>query len=147
MNGFNSAQGYISLEEEPLTQQTGEELPFPKGKEWQNKITDKDVRNTKEAGMLRETESLPLWVIKSGSKRLNTKKPIKVNVYKEGNCFTVENEPLDVSAVGFSLEEAIDNLMDHIVEFWEHYSALPDSKAGKFAKKLKSKYINSFIEG
>jgi len=117
MNGFNSVQGYISLEEESLIQQTGEELPFPKEKEWKNKIMDKDTQNIEEAEMLKETETLPLWVITSGSKRLNTKKPIKVNVFKEEDCFVVENEPLDIYAVGFTLKEATENFMDHVIEF------------------------------
>jgi len=147
MNGFNSVQEYINLEEEPLTQQTGEELPFPNEQGWKDKIKNKDTQNIEEIEMLRETKSLPLWVIKSGSKRLNTKKPIKINVYKEEDCFAVENEPLDAYAVGFTLKEATENFMDHVIEFWEHYIDLPDSKAGKYAKDLKKKYRNSFIEG
>jgi len=146
MNGLSGFQGYINIEEENVCQLTGQGLPFSRDIDWKGYKIDDRTGDKEEAERVGDTKSIPLWFIISGSKKLIAERPIKANIYKEEDCFTVENEPLDIYAVGFTLNEAIENFMDHVVEFWEHYKALPDNKAGKFAKNLKNKYLTSFIE-
>lgn len=147
MNGLSGFNSYINLTEENPCQPTGEGFPFSRDIYWKENQTDDKTGYKEQITRFQNSKSIPLWYINNGEIRLLAKNPIQMNIYIEEDCFSVENESLNIYAVGFSLEEAIENFTDHVIEFWKHYKALPYNKAGKFAKKLKNKYLSSFIKG
>jgi hypothetical protein len=88
----------------------------------------------------------PLWAVHSEGKTLKTSRPIKVNVFKDGDLFFAENETLLVCGIGDSAWEAVEELEMHIVHFWKYYNNLPENLVIGEAKRLKTQYKDLLIE-
>ena len=70
-------------------------------------------------------------------------KPILVNVHHDGDLFFAENETLNVYGTGDTPQNAIHDLVMHIVHFFKYYKNIDESKLMGNALKLKALYQNS----
>ncbi|MBU4269033.1 MAG: hypothetical protein KJ808_09345 [Acidobacteria bacterium] len=86
-----------------------------------------------------------LFVIRIDNQNYKTKMPISVNVNFESGMFFAENENLAVCGTGFSQEEAINDLREHIIHFYEYYNKIEIDKLMGEALRLKSVYAKLFV--
>lgn len=91
-------------------------------------------------------QSAPLWVLSTKTKRYKVSKPIKIRIYSEDNLFFAENETLVVIGTGSSVQEALDELSQHIIHFYRYYKKLSWNKVTGDAVRLKKIYETLFIE-
>ncbi|MDP2682275.1 MAG: hypothetical protein Q8P28_05645 [Deltaproteobacteria bacterium] len=90
--------------------------------------------------------SAPLWTIPVKKKHYRSTKPIKVYFHVDDNVFFAENETLVVVGTGKSLTEAMADLSEHIIHFYNYYKKLPFDKVTGDAIRLKKVYETLFIE-
>lgn len=88
----------------------------------------------------------PLFQLHVQNRHYRAVIPITVYVYSDGEWFFAENEALVLTGSGASTEEAIRDLEQHIVHFWNYYKQLPDEKLTGDAIRLKRIYSGLLIE-
>ena len=88
----------------------------------------------------------PLWRLQSKTKRFYTPIPIAVKVYRDEDFFFAENENLAVCGTGDTPQDALQDLILHIIHFFEYYKKLDDSQLAGDALRLKTLYKNLLIE-
>jgi len=88
----------------------------------------------------------PLWRLQSKTKRFYTPIPIAVKVYRDEDFFFAENENLAVCGTGDTPQDALQDLVLHIIHFFEYYKKLDDSQLAGDALRLKTLYQNLLIE-
>jgi hypothetical protein len=91
-------------------------------------------------------QSAPLWALSTKTKRYKVSRPIKVHIYAEGNLFFAENETLVVVGAGNSVSEAMEELSQHIIHFYQYYKKLSTDKVTGDAVRLKKIYETLFLE-
>jgi hypothetical protein len=84
--------------------------------------------------------------LKLGGHTLIPVKPIGIQITQDGEWFFAENENLRVVGSGHTLEDAVLDLEQHIVHFWEYYNSLPESQAIGDALRLKKVFSNLLKE-
>lgn len=88
----------------------------------------------------------PLWRLQDKTKRFYTPKPIAVKVYRDEDFFFAENENLAVCGTGDTPQDALQDLVLHIIHFFEYYKKLDDSQLEGDALRLKTLYQSLLIE-
>ena len=88
----------------------------------------------------------PLFKLTISGRTFLTSKPIGINVAQEGEWFFAENEALNVIGTGRSSEEAVLDVQQHIVHFWEYYGSLQDSQVIGDAVRLKKLFSDLLTE-
>ncbi len=88
----------------------------------------------------------PLFHLTISGRTLFPSKPIGVHVTQDGSWFFAGNEALNVIGTGRSIEEAVLDLEQHIVHFWEYYESLQDSQVTGDAVRLKKLFSNLLAE-
>lgn len=87
---------------------------------------------------------LPDIPIESG--KLKQKLPIYLGsaFYMEGDLFRFENEDLSLFVSGFTLQELVQELYEHIDFLWTEYALEDDAKLAPSGKKLKHRLLERF---
>ena len=77
---------------------------------------------------------------------LKQKQPIYLDLafYMEGNLFRFENEDLSLFVSGFTMEELMQELYEHIALLWTEYALEDDAKLAPSGKKLKYCLLERF---
>lgn len=88
----------------------------------------------------------PLWRLQGKTKRYNTSMPIAVKIYHDEDFFFAENENLAVCGTGVTPQDALQDLVLHIIHFFEYYKKLDNSQLVGDALRLKTLYQNLLIE-
>ena len=88
----------------------------------------------------------PLWIIPVKKKKYKFAKPIKVHIYSENDIFFAENETLVVVGTGKTITDAIADLSNHIIHFYQYYKRLHIDKVIGDAVRLKRAYETLFLE-
>lgn len=88
----------------------------------------------------------PLFQLTIPGRTFLPSKPIGINVTQDGVWFFAENEALNVIGTGGSLEEAVLDVQQHIVHFWEYYGSLQDSQVTGDAVRLKKIFSSLLAE-
>jgi hypothetical protein len=88
----------------------------------------------------------PLFRLYVGNRTYRATKPIIIHIYQEDEWYFAENETLVLTGTGTSIVEAIHDLEQHIVHFWNYYKQLPDTKLTGDALRLKQIYSDLLIE-
>lgn len=94
----------------------------------------------------RKHQPSPIWRIQTETKKFYTPKPISVKIYQDEDLFFAENENLAVCGTGETRQEALQDLLLHIIHFFEYYKKLDESKLIGEALRLKELYQNLLVE-
>jgi hypothetical protein len=93
-------------------------------------------------------ERLPvyIWNIETETKKYYAPKPIKINIYFDGDfCFS-ENEDLAIYGSGDNLISALEDFRLHITHFFEYYKEMDESNLMGEALRMKIIYKDLLIE-
>ena len=89
--------------------------------------------------------NLPLFAINVSGSTYRLVSPINVKIYRDEEWVFAENEALNLIGTGATLQEAINDLQQHIIHFWNYYSQIPDESLTTDALQLKRIYLNRLI--
>lgn len=93
-----------------------------------------------------EPSNLPLLALKVGGERYRLVRPISVRIYRDGKWVFAENEVLVLSGNGLTIGEAMLELQEHIVHFWNYYTQIPEGQLLIEGRRLKQIYSGLFLE-
>lgn len=82
----------------------------------------------------------PIWRLQPKSTTIIFRKPLLVNMRREGDLVFVENETLSIYASGKTSEDAMIDFALHVLHFYEYYAKLSDNQVIGRAKELKKLY-------
>ncbi|MGR3173487.1 MAG: hypothetical protein ACUZ8N_02655 [Candidatus Scalindua sp.] len=88
----------------------------------------------------------PIMRLQENSRKFYTPKPILVETYQDEDLFFAENENLVVCGTGHTPQEALKDLCQHIMHFFEYYKNLDESNLIGDALRLKELYQDLLIE-
>jgi hypothetical protein len=88
----------------------------------------------------------PLMRLQENTRKFHTPKPILVTIYQDEDLFFAENENLVICGTGHTPQEALKDLGQHIIHFFEYYKNLDKSKLIGDALRLKELYQDLLIE-
>lgn len=88
-------------------------------------------------------KKIPIWEINDTIK-LETKKPIGVMIRRGEELILAENETLGIYAYGETVNEAIKDFTEQLIEYYEHYTKAKESDLTEKALKIKQLYSNLF---
>lgn len=108
--------------------------------------TDSETDPLQVYSEIRESLPIFMWRLPAKGKTLYSAKPILVRVYRDGDLFFAENETLDVYGTGDTPQNAIHDLVVHIVHFFKYYKDIDENKLMGNALKLKALYQNLLAE-
>lgn len=72
---------------------------------------------------------------------------IFIQLRREDGFFFATNDTLSLCGTGTSWEEAMIDFTQHLTHFYNYYKKMPESSLTGAALKLKTLYLNLFIEG
>ncbi|MFH1230855.1 MAG: hypothetical protein V1709_05095 [Planctomycetota bacterium] len=93
-----------------------------------------------------QIQSAPLWRLSTGTKKFYTPKPISVKIYRDGAFFFAENEALVLCGTGNTPGDALKDLTQHIIYFFNYYQNLNELQLIGDAIRLKNIYTNLLVE-
>lgn len=111
---------------------------------WARTYTEIDPKEV--FGHQRRCQPAPIMRLQENSRKFSAAKPILVNVYQDEDLFFAENENLVVCGTGYTPQEALKDLCQHIMYFFEYYKNLDESNLIGDALKLKELYQGLLIE-
>jgi hypothetical protein len=94
----------------------------------------------------RKYQTAPIMKLQKDTRKFYTPIPISVNIYRDEDLFFAENENLVVCGTGSTRQEAVQDLVLHIIHFFEYYKKLDKSELTGDALRLKELYQNLLIE-
>ncbi len=109
-------------------------------------VTSPEIDPKEVFGHQRRCQPAPIMRLQENSRKFSTAKPILVNVYQDEDLFFAENENLVVCGTGHTPQEALKDLCQHIMYFFEYYKNLDESNLIGDALKLKELYQDLLIE-
>lgn len=104
--------------------------------------SDLDIR---ESPLTERHLSIPLFALQAGSDIFRLQRPISVKIYNDEEWVFAENEALNLIGTGTTPQEAISDLQQHIIHFWNYYSDIPDESLTTDALQLKRIYSDRFV--
>ncbi len=103
--------------------------------------------NPKEIfGHQKRYQPAPIMRLQENTRKFRTPKPILVTIYQDEDSFFAENENLVVCGTGHTPQEALKDLGQHIIHFFEYYKNLDESNLIGDALRLKELYQDLLIE-
>jgi hypothetical protein len=106
--------------------------------------------STAEWQYLEDSDIKPhfMWrIISADNNKLYTSfHPISVRVSKQGNFFFAENDQLGLCGTGFNVQDATEDLGQHIIYFFNYYKSLSDDQLVGEAIRLKKLYSTLLLE-
>ncbi len=94
----------------------------------------------------RKYQPAPIMRLQEDTRTFYTPKPILVKIYQDEDLFFAENENLVICGTGHTPQEALKDLGQHIIHFFEYYKNLDKSKLIGDALRLKELYQDLLIE-
>ncbi len=110
------------------------------------KVNTADLDPPDLLGEFKTSSKFPLFQLYVGDRRYQAVKPIIVHVYRDEEWFFAENESLNLTGSGSTIEEAVHDLEEHIVHFWYYYRSLSDRKLVGDAVRLKRVYSDHLLK-
>lgn len=110
------------------------------------KVDTADLDPAELFAKLEKSSRFPLFELHVGHQKYHAIRPIIVHVYQDEEWFFAENETLNLTGSGSSVEEAVGDLEEHIVHFWHYYKHLPDDKLVGDAVRLKKVYSDRLLK-
>ncbi len=98
-----------------------------------------------EPSVPEKPSNLPLFAINVGGSTYRLVRPISVRIYRDQEWVFAENETLNLIGTGSNLLEAVNDLQEHIIHFWNYYSQIPDESLTIDALQLKRIYSERLI--
>lgn len=112
--------------------------------EWEPIKSTEEIVEDKFMNQKIEEPDLPIFILIDENRKLLPENPIKVHIYRDGEYYIAENEKLNISAIGTSYKEAIENFEDLVIYFWKHYKEISQNDINGYAIELKEIYVNLF---
>src|SRR3990172_9952580 len=112
---------------------------FSSGKEIKIRTAESDLV-VDEPSVPTSIANLPLFAINVSGSTYRLVRPISVKLYRDEEWFFAENKALNLTGTGTSWLEAINDLQEHIIHFWNYYSEIPDESLTPDALELKRFY-------
>jgi len=94
----------------------------------------------------RRTKAVPLWSVPFPEGRKVLKRPLSVQIYREGEFVFAANEELVLIGTGQTSEEAVADFVKHLLHFTEDYRRLPADRVTGDAVRLKALFADIFEE-
>lgn len=79
-------------------------------------------------------------------KTIGLKAPLSFQISRIGNSVSVVNDLLNVSGVGFNIQEAMNDVKEFIFNDYFHYKTISNSNLSEDALELKNRYISLIVE-
>lgn len=111
---------------------------------WEPIKSTEEIVEDKFMNQIIEEPDLPIFILIDENRKLLPENPIKVHIYRDGEYYIAENEKLNISAIGTSYKEAIENFEDLVIYFWKHYNEISQNDINGYAIELKEIYVNLF---
>jgi len=89
---------------------------------------------------------VPVFVFVGPDVKLRSVKPVSVSVSRGASLWFAENERLDIYVTGETANKAIDEFVQHVVDFYIHYKGLDTAEAARGARELKRLFGEGFTE-
>ena len=140
MNGGSSTISAHDILQERIEEMPENYMPAP------SSTTGSHEEGGRETMFFLMPFKFPLLQLKVSGRTFLPSKPISVQIAQDGEWFFAENEALRVVGSGRSFEEAVFDLEQHIVHFWEYYKSLQDSQVIGDAVRLKNVYSHLLQE-
>lgn len=83
----------------------------------------------------------PVWSVEVLNHEVTFEKPVVFKVMREGPHFVAENTYLDLSAVGESVSEALNEAISDLSHFCEHYTRLGEDEVLGFGAQLRERFV------
>ncbi len=109
-------------------------------------VTSPEINPKKVFTHQRRYQPAPIMRLQENTRKFHTPKPILVTVYQDEDLFFAENENLVVCGTGHTPQEALQDLLLHIIHFFEYYKNLDESNLIGDALRLKELYQDLLIE-
>ena len=103
--------------------------------------------NTLSSGttLPRNSPSLhPVWVLNINDNVRSFTKPVVLRVFRQGDHFFAENEYLDICGCGSVPAEALQEAIDDMVYYFNHYTQLNEEQVVGFGATLRNRYSTLF---
>ena len=98
----------------------------------------------KDGAQASAADKFPAWLFVADGVRLTTSNPVQVVVERSGSAYYAECKRLHVIAQGATRGEAIDDLNNQVVYFFERYSKMRPYEVSGLAAELREFYLNRF---
>ena len=131
---------------ETLLRERRHEVPDQFSSQARISIKTAELTPTEILDTFAKAGKFPLFRIRVSEREYLPSKPILIHIYQDGDWFFAENETLVLVGTGQSKEEAVLDLEQHIVHFWNYYKKLMDDKISGDAVRLKKVYSGLFVE-
>ncbi len=89
-------------------------------------------------------DKFPAWLFVADGVRLHTANPVQIVVERSGPTYYAECQRLHVIAQGATRAEAIDDLNNQVVYFYERYSKMGPDEVTGLAAELREIYSTRF---
>lgn len=109
-------------------------------------VTSPEINPKEVFSRQRRYQPAPIMRLQENSRKFYATKPILVKIYQDEDLFFAENENLVVCGSGHTPQEALQDLLLHIIHFFEYYKNLDKSELIGDALRLKELYQNLLIE-
>lgn len=89
---------------------------------------------------------IPVWSVRVGDTCLCARHPFPVKLTTGDDHFFVESETLGIYSVGHTLQVAISDFSEQLIEIFRHYQSLRPQQVTGDARRLRQLFRELFVE-
>lgn len=109
-------------------------------------VTSPEINPKEVFGHQKRYQPAPIMKLQEDTRTFRIPKPILVTIYQDEDLFFAENENLVVCGTGHTPQEALNDLCQHVIHFFEYYKNLDESDLIGDALRLKELYKDLLAE-